>query len=123
MLHVSQCHSRSWIRITSCEMGGLWQCWCQGELQPSQKTIMLLSGLWPRPQFLQTAASPGLRRVGLWGSFSFSLAGAFLVLLAGVLGGGGGFMSVGGSRSIIAEGLKVVAWVIRRPERDWVRGA
>ena len=32
-------------------------------------------------------------------------------------------MSVGGSRSITADGVKVVAWVIRRPERDCVRGA
>ena len=37
--------------------------------------------------------------------------------------GGGGFISVGDSRSITDTGVKVVAWVIRRPERDCVRGA
>ena len=48
-------------------MGRLWQNWCQGVLQPSQKTIWLVFGECPRPQFMQTAASPGfLRFLGRW---------------------------------------------------------
>lgn len=103
-------------------MGGSWQCWCQGPLHPSQKTIMLDAGLWPRPQFLHTLASPGLVETrflplplvatpGPAPAAAGCCSTAFAVAVAASWDGGGL-----ASRSM-TMGL---AWIIFRPERVWV---
>lgn len=110
----AQSHSFSSIWMTEGVMGRSWQCWCQGVLQPSQKTIWLDLGEWPRPQFMHTAASPGLRRLGL----AFLVVGGVSVPAVGVLRIGRFKEEVGKSRT---TGEKVLAWVMRRPELVWAR--
>ncbi len=76
-------------------------------LQVSQKTIMLLEGPWPRPQFMHTAAAPGarLRFLGKGGSRrGVEVAEGRLKIPVGGARGRGGW----------------VICVILRPERDWV---
>lgn len=57
LAHALQNHSASATAITRSSMGGSWHSWWKGVLQPSQKTIMLLCGLWPRWQILQMRES------------------------------------------------------------------
>ena len=118
-----QNQSRSTCCRNSCLIGGSWQYWCQGELQPSQKTIALDAGLWPRPQFRHTAEAPGIR-------FAIFLSGLLAALVAEEgtgrvpllwvrFGAGEGCGSEGSSSvSNLKLGLLCAAWIILRPERD-----
>jgi hypothetical protein len=53
----TQNHSVVSSFTTSSVITGSWHIWCHPILQPSQKTIILFAGLWPRPHLLQSAFS------------------------------------------------------------------
>lgn len=57
LAHDAQNHSASATAMTRSSMGGSWHSWWNGVLHPSQNTIMLDCGEWPRWQILQMRES------------------------------------------------------------------